>query len=426
MALLGQLLGDNMSGKDLSQQIELIEAQLSQFKADVKTCKTREADVSDLAMISTASPDVSRDIDGLQKSGFRLERSLADLTEKVDGLSTSLTKALTTVDRVSKDVESLKTDKANKAEVQAAIDEKASQRDLDLKVDRSYFDNAIKDVGSQIESLMLQMDELNQTWSAELQDLTTGIESKMDKSDMDPFKSQLESRLRLLKKLLENTKSEEAHAGGGSADDPAAFRKPQIGYQSVAYDGNQYSQVPHASIPTAGSLPHMDTIRPYTTFDMHTIRNQAQFNRTAMDERDYLRDRKNNEHRYRRKVAESLNYAFNAYEHETMTNYNNEIPCNGNSSIPNSYAIRSCGRSCGGGYTLTTPHRRYTNLKHISELWDETAPQQEPDMPMETKIQQQFNNPQEEVEICGHDGHIYKGRLANNDMGQRAPSESGQ
>jgi len=419
-----------MSSKDLSAQIEQIEGQLSQFKAMVKGVK-RDANVSDLAMVGTEAPSVSKDIDSLQKSLFKLEKAHGDLTEKVDTLSSTVGSALTTLERVAKDVETLKSDKADKSDMQAAINEKASQRDLDLKVDRAYFDNAIKDVGSQIEGLMLQMDQLNEGWGTQLQDLTTGIDSKMDKSDMDPFKSQLEGRLRLLKKLLENTKNEEAHAGGNS-DEQAAFRKPMIGYQSVAYDGNQYSHVPHASIPTAGSLPHMDTIRPYTTFDMHTIRNQAQFNRTAMDERDYLRDRKNGEHRYRRKVAESLNYAFNAYEHDTMTNYDNVIPCNGNSSIPNSYAIQRIGRSCGGGYTLTTPHRRYTNLKHISELWEETA-QTETNQNMETKIQQQFNNPQEEVEICGHDGHIYKGRLNSDGSafvpssgGQKAPSETGQ
>ena len=44
---------------------------------------------------------------------------------------------------------------------------------------------------------------------------------------------------------------------------------------------------PVASIPTAGHLPHMDTIRPYTTFDLHSIRHQANFNRTALDEREY-------------------------------------------------------------------------------------------------------------------------------------------
>jgi len=183
-----------------------------------------------------------------------------------------------------------------------------------------------------------------------------------------------------------------------------------IGYQSVAYEAHQNGQAPHASIPTAGALPQMNTMRPYTTFDMHTIRNQSQFNRTTMDERDFLRSRKNNEYGYRKKVAGSMNYAFNAYEQGTMANYD-AIPCHGGSSIPPNYAIQKLGRSCGGIYTMTTPHRRFTKVKvgpndgHWNEEDDVQA------QSLESKIQQQFNNPQEEVELCGHDGHIYKGRM---------------
>lgn len=78
------------------------------------------------------------------------------------------------------------------------------------------------------------------------------MNSKMDKTELDPFKTQLEGRLKALKKLLEITKNEEANAGGPDQD--AFFRKPMIGYQSVAYDAQQFGQVPHASIPTVVCL----------------------------------------------------------------------------------------------------------------------------------------------------------------------------
>jgi len=159
---------------------------------------------------------------------------------------------------------------------------------------------------------------------------------------------------------------------------------------------------PVASIPTAGHLPHMDTIRPYTTFDLHSIRHQANFNRTALDEREYMHTKKTRELDYRRQVAESMNYAFNAYENNTNNKF---VPISGGPSVPNGYPLSKMGRSCGGGYTMMSPHRRYKHLA-MTELF--TAESRSDDS--RRVIQEQYNNPQDEVELSGHDGHVYKGR----------------
>lgn len=407
---------------DLTKKMEQMLVQLDTIKANTKTTTKHSATISDLATISTASPSVNKDIDQLQKKVFALEEHIRSQNEQNSQMMFTINSLNSNMENVLTAVSGLSQDKADVKKVEALVGDKASQRHLDFKVDRPYFDNAIRDLVQQNESLSSKIEDVIRDLQEKLNSVYDTMNSKMDKTELDPFKTQLEGRLKALKKLLEITKNEEANAGGPDQD--AFFRKPMIGYQSVAYDAQQFGQVPHASIPTAGALPQMNTIRPYTTFDMHTIRNQSQFNRTAMDERDFLRSRKNNEYGYRKKVAGSMNYAFNAYEQGTMNNYD-AVPCHGGASVPPNYAIQKLGRSCGGIYTMTTPHRRFTKVKvgPNDQQWDDDVvneEQHEQDMQqsLESKIQQQFNNPQEEVELCGHDGHIYKGRMKNTDVYQ--------
>jgi len=398
---------------DLTNQIEQMRQKLDSIKANSKNNSGKHsATVSDLSNISTASPSVNKDIDHLQKKVFALEENCRTQNDQITQMMSTLLSLNSNMENVLSAVTELNKNKADTKKVENLVGDKASQRHLDYKVDRPYFDNAIRDLVQQNESLSSKIDDVIRDLEEKLNSVYNTMNSKMDKTELDPFKTQLEGRLKALKKLLEITKNEEANAGG--VDQDAFFRKPMIGYQSVAYDAQQqYGQQPHASIPTAGALPQMNTIRPYTTFDMHTIRNQSHFNRTAMDERDFLKSRKNNEYGYRKKVAGSMNYAFNAYEQGTMTNYD-AIPCHGGSSIPPNYAIPKLGRSCGGIYTMTTPHRRFTKVKvgPNDQQWDDdVVNEQDIQQSLESKIQQQFNNPQEEVELCGHDGHIYKGRM---------------
>ena len=406
---------------DLQSQIEHMRQKLESIKSGAsslsKTSTNKNpATISDLANVSTASPSVSKDIDNLQKEVFKLDEQFRTQNDQISQMMSTILSLNSNMENVLSAVKSLNQNKADTQKVETLVGEKASHRQMDFKVDRPYFDNAIRDLVQQNESLSSKIDDIIRDLEDKLNEVYKQMNSKMDKTELDPFKTQLEGRLKALKKLLEITKNEEANAG--AVDQDAFFRKPMIGYQSVAYDAQQFGQVPHASIPTAGALPQMNTIRPYTTFDMHTIRNQSQFNRTAMDERDFLRSRKNNEYGYRKKVAGSMNYAFNAYEQGTMTNYD-AIPCHGGSSIPPNYAIPKLGRSCGGVYTMTTPHRRFTKVKvgPNQQQWDdddvvcENERDQDIQQSLESKIQQQFNNPQEEVELCGHDGHIYKGRM---------------
>ena len=354
-----------------------------------------------------------------------MEDKITSIEDKLSASQAENTSLKSELESVKAQLSNFDNSKADNTVLDAKLGDKANVGDLNKKISRNDFDSSISELGQQMEAVLTKVSAMETVYDGKIDGLIGAMGGKMNVQDMDGFKNSLESRLKCLKKILES--------GHSLAEDPRAqeldlanlFRTPQIGLQNVQYDNNAAKSTinqPHASIPTAGKLPHMDTIRPYTTFDMHTIRNQAQTKfRTTLDERDYLRHQKAEEHHYRSHVAETMNYAFNAYANANQHGHNKYagvVPVNGGQSIPKSYGIPKLGRSCGGTHTTTTAGitsaRRY---QHINEIWQEGQVCNNNvanDGNLEEKIQTQFNRPQEEVELQGHNGHIYKGRIEKN------------
>merc|ERR1712173_481074 len=237
--------------------------------------------------------------------------------------------------------------------------------------------------------------------------------------------------------LERSQRLEESYEAGDCTDEAAVFRKPLLGYKCVSCDKVTLPRpgAPVASIPVSGNLPHMRTIRPFTTFDLHNIRSQSKITKTGYEERMMLKMKQSIDKKYRQHVAESLNSAFNVHEQQkSIENNYNTIPIGGGSSIPKGYQISKTGRSCGGGHTLTNPHVRFTHLKNLGEMWEEVNEDEnninnnsteitssknnlETNNNKHTDKSEQLNEIQERVEescqetqLVGDDGHIYRGR----------------
>ncbi|XP_077979957.1 uncharacterized protein LOC144435245 isoform X2 [Glandiceps talaboti] len=72
-------------------------------------------------------------------------------------------------------------------------------------------------------------------------------------------------------------------------------------------------------------------------------------------------------------------------------------------NVPEMSEYYVTSRACGGSHTLTFPHRRINRMTHLNQLFSE----EEPPTPI---VQGRI-----ETEIQGADGHIYKGRMENED-----------
>ena len=398
-----------------------------------------------LLSVDTLSPALTKLIDRLQKKQWNLEESLAEITGALANLDEEGRNRSENIRVLFASVEKLENTKADKSEIVKLQETKADKSEIKQKVSRDDFDSAMTDMSDQLSGVLSQMLEVEQNWKSSLDQTNDRLKNSMNSSEMNEFKSSLEGRLKNLKVLLERSQTMESNYEHGDCTDTAAvFRKPLLGYKCVSCDKVTYPMpgAPVASIPASGNLPHMRTIRPFTTFDLHTIRNQSKITKTGYEERMMLKMKQNIDKKYRQHVAESLNSAFNVHEQQKSID-NTTVPIGGGSSIPNGYQISKTGRSCGGGHTLTNPHIRFTHLKNLGEMWDEvdeisdvnesktttittttkttsseskssdtknSSEQNRSEQPIDN-IKEKVAESCNETQLTGNDGHIYRGRL---------------
>lgn len=398
----------NLLEQSLNEDDEEIEQVIDIVKETKSSCCKKKVSPS-TCRIDRSSFDVAQLLDSFQKKIFNLEEKISQNSIALIEAQSENQHLKSEMNFLQNKMADLSNNKADINQVEKSLAAKANLSEVDNKMSRNDFDSSISDVAHQMDGLLSKVSSMELVYDKNIIDLSDQMSSKMDLSELDNFKAVLENRLKNLKILLENTQNHEDPAAKDFDMMANLFRKPTIGFQDVSYDKNsQMGNQPTASIPAAGKLPHMDTIRPYQTFDMHSIRNQAQTKfRTTLDERDYLRQQHQNEYLYRSQVAESMNYAFNAYVSKLKANSNSTVPVPGGPSIPKGYGIPKMGRSCGGSYTTTSAgmnSARREQLGMVHSYSDEATT-------LEEKIQTQFNRPSEEVELQGHNGHIYKGRL---------------
>eukprot|EP00063_Salmo_salar_P074418 XP_014049253.1 PREDICTED: uncharacterized protein LOC106601526 isoform X2 [Salmo salar] len=331
------------------------------------------------------------------------------------------------IDHLYKSMEELDEKKADKELVEMEIEIKADKRALETKVSRMQFDSMTEELNTMFQELLSKITGQEQDWHKIIDKISTEMECKLDRIELDPVKKQLEDCWKSIRKQLQAQPAPKE-------DNAAGIRKQLVArFHCISCDRpvDMLTPGPHlVTVPSTPGLPSHKSNRPYTIYELEQVRQHCRSLRPgtnhshfemASSERAMMQVQRIHTMMCRQiervqshLVGPECTYSQGALREIGPSRYPDILsPLQRTSqSLPKheripemaDYSYLAMSRSCGGSHTVTYPNRRYTRLQHIShfiQAEEETPPVSSSPL----RIQP------EEVDILGLDGHIYKGRL---------------
>ncbi|XP_056308490.1 glutamine-rich protein 2-like [Danio aesculapii] len=285
----------------------------------------------------------------VQESMLQLQAEFEKLHNTSNRLMEEHSNKQTHIDHLYKIVEELGVKKADKELVEIEIEIKADKQALESKVSCMQFDSMTERLSNMLQELVSKISGQEQDWNKVIEKISTEMDSKLNRIELDPLKKQLDERWRTIHKQLQTPQMPEQ-------EDAAGIRKQLVArFHCISCDRPVEMLTPGQhlmSLPSAPGLPSHKSSRPYTVYELEQVRQHCRSER----------------------IPEMADYSY-------------------------------LSRSCGGSHTLTYPSRRYTRLQHITHL----IQSHEESRPMSTGPPAQAA----EVNILGLNGQVYKGRMNN-------------
>ncbi|XP_078510710.1 glutamine-rich protein 2 isoform X2 [Lissotriton helveticus] len=334
---------------DVSEQVSQLVSKYEKLQDLVNSFMARHSDSKSVRKSSLKCQEGEL-INRIQSTIHQLQEECEKLNATTGSLIEDHQQKQRHIDILYQSLEKLEDKKADKDILEMDLDVKADKRALEGKVSRTQFDATNEQLYRIMQELLEKVTVQEQDWQNVVDKISSEMESKLDRLELDPFKRQLEERWKAIRKQL---KDRSPHY---DADEAAGIRKQLIArFHCISCDRPVDMAVPGPPVMTVPSMPALPchrTNRPYTVYELEQVRQQTKSERMP-----------------------------------EMSDY----------------SITATPRSCGGSHTLTFPHRRYTRLQNIGS--------NQCVQPEEENILALLK--QEEVDILGLDGHIYRGRMEN-------------
>ncbi|XP_039979920.1 glutamine-rich protein 2 isoform X2 [Xiphias gladius] len=248
-------------------------------------------------------------VNDVQKAILQLQAECEKLHETTRFLHEDNRQKQSHIEELYKTTEELEEKKADKHMVESEI--KADKSALDSKVSRLQFDSATEQLNTMFHELLNKVTDQEQDWHKVIDKLSTEMECKLNRIELDSVKRQLED-------CWKNIHDKLQAQGAPEHEDAAGIRKQLVDrFHCLSCDRPvvKHTPGPHlVTLPSTPGFPSHKSIRPFTVYALEQFR----------------------QHYRSERIAELTDYSHLAVS-----------------------------RSCGGSHTVTSASQRRTGLQYM-------------------------------------------------------------
>ncbi|XP_047213911.1 glutamine-rich protein 2-like isoform X2 [Girardinichthys multiradiatus] len=334
------------------------------------------------ALIESLMSDHEKNMEllcNVQRAILQLQAECERLQETTRNLDEDNRQKQGHIEELYKTAEELEVKKADKQMVESEI--KADKSALESKVSRLQFDVATEQLNSMFHELLNKVTGQEQDWHKVIDRLSTEMEFKLNRIELDCVKMQLEERWRSIHKKLQAQSAPEQ-------DDAAGIRKQLLErFHCLSCDRPIMKQTPG---PILVTLPSFPAFPPQKTFRPWTLEQIRQHYRSLTPGSSCCSVWMARSGRRRAQLQKSHADMCRQIESIETQRRLGQKPA----GVQHERVSEVTARSCGGNHTNVSSGQRRSGSQHTRLL-----------------TQAEGDDVMKEADIVGLDGRIYRGRF---------------
>jgi len=257
---------------EMLERNKQLEKDLAKYKSDTDRELAAQRQVIESAVDVPKGNSIDQDtIERLQDQLSGTEDELAKLRNLIEQLNKEGADKNKELEQLQQLLEQLQEQAAMRDFVLANLDEKANKSDFEGLLSRDDLDETAQAIIAQLQDLIAKQASTEAELANRIAHLDDNVAQRTKDDEFNPFRDEIEKRLRSLRKKIENAKKEDLDSLTTAAG-AAGFRKQLFNCISCDKPLHMRTGEPVLNLPQPSSFPARISLRPNMTYEADHVR----------------------------------------------------------------------------------------------------------------------------------------------------------